>query len=69
MKFTIPLAYVSGYLRAGQLEGTLSPEDYAEWAALDTHNQKLYLQELANIKVTDWSINDFGEMGEIEWHE
>lgn len=69
MKFTIPLSYVSGYLRHGQLEGTLSQEDYEEWVNLDPQNQKLYLQEIAEVKITDWSLEDYGAMGEIQWHE
>ena len=69
MKFEAQLTYVTGYLRSGKLVGELTQEQLNEWKMLPERDQQEYLFELGTVKVTDWRINDIGDIYEVEWNE
>lgn len=69
MKFEAQLTYVTGYLRSGKLVGELTQEQYNEWKLLPEREQYEYLFELGTVEVTDWRINDIGDIYEVTWNE
>lgn len=67
MKFTVELEYVSGYIRTGQLVGEMTPEQYAEWSTLSEAEQQEMLWDLGHVEVTDYRIEDVGDIESVEW--
>lgn len=69
MRFEARLTYVSGYLRGGKLVGSLTQEQLNEWKTLSEREQRDYLQELGTVEVTDWRVEDYGDIYEVMWHD
>ena len=69
MKFVADLDYLSGYLRAGQLVGNLTDEEYKEWLTLDSKQQQELLWDVGSVVITDYNIEDIGECCNIKWED
>lgn len=67
MKFKAELEYVSGYLRAGQLVGELSEQDYADWLKLSPQEQSTYLWDVGALQITSYRVEDNGPITNISW--
>lgn len=66
MKFIAQLSHVSGYLRSGNLVGSMTQEEYAEYMSLSESEQHYMLAELGTVEVTDWRIEDYGDIIEVQ---
>ena len=62
MKFIAQLSHVSGYLRSGSLVGSMTQEEYAEYMSSSESEQHYMLAELGVVEVTDWRIEDYGDI-------
>lgn len=68
-KFEAQLSYVSGYLRSGQLVGTLTQETYEYYLTLSKQEQHEMLQELGTVEVIDLRIEDYGDIIEVRLYD
>lgn len=63
---TADLDYVSGHLRYGHLEGVVEAE--SEKALKEMMKEENFARHL-DIFVDDYSIDDYGDIGEYEYEE
>ena len=63
---TADLDYVAGYLRYGHLEGIVEAE--SEEVLKEMMKKKNFTRHL-DIIVDDYSVNDYGDIGEYEYEE
>lgn len=63
---TADLDYVSGYLRYGHLEGIVEAESEE---ALKEMMKKKYFARHLDVIVDDYSVDDYGDIGEYEYEE
>ena len=69
---TAPLEYVSGYLKAGLLNGTieLDEEEFEEFKKnpIDFLYDNDYIDEL-DLLIDDWRVEDRGPIDSVKWSE
>lgn len=61
------LDYVQGYLRMGHLEMELNDKDFEKFKFLSLKEQKEWLWDEGHVKVDDFSVNDIGNITEINY--
>lgn len=61
------LDYVQGYLRMGHLEMELNDKDFEKFKSLSLKEQKEWLWDEGHVKVDDFSVNDIGNITEINY--
>lgn len=61
------LEYVQGYLRYGHLEMELNDEDFEKFKSLSLEEQEEWLRDEGHIEVDDYSIDDSGDITEINY--
>ena len=66
MKFIAQLSHVSGYLRSGNLVGSMTQEEYELYLNSPESEQHYMLAELGTVEVTDWRIEDYGDIIEVQ---
>ena len=59
--------YVQGYLRIGHLEMELNDKDFEKFKSLSLKEQKEWLWDEGHVKVDDFSVNDIGNITEINY--
>ena len=61
------LDYVQGYLRMGHLEMELNDEDFEKFKSLSLKEQKEWLWDKGRVEIDDYSVNDIGDITEINY--
>lgn len=61
------LDYVQGFLRYGHLEMELNDEDFEKFKALSLKEQEEWLWDEGQVEVDDYSIEDCGNITEINY--
>lgn len=69
MKFIAQLSHVSGYLRSGSLVGSMTQEEYEQYLNSPESEQHQLLAELGTVEVTDWRIEDYGDIIGVQLHD
>lgn len=66
---TANLDYVDGHLRYGYKQMFLSEEEVKRFNALEEIAQSEWLRDSGEVIVTDWEINGYGGLDDIEVRE
>ena len=61
------LDYVQGYLRMGHLEMKLNDKDFEKFKSFELRDQKAWLREEGRVEIDDYSVNDIGDITEINY--
>ncbi len=61
------LDYVQGYLRMGHLEMELNDEDFEKFKSFELRDQKAWLRGEGRVEIDDYSVNDIGDITEINY--
>lgn len=65
---TAEVDYVQGYLRSGYYSLHLNEEQWKEFEALDREERLQYIRECGEIEVSDFRIEDIGDISSYEVH-
>ena len=62
--------YITGHLRYGHFEGTISEELYKEYLSLETDKERSdFIADVCNLVVDDYSLYDYAPPTNIQIHE
>ena len=61
------LDYIDGYLKYGHLEMELNDEDFEKFKSLSLEEQKEWLLNEGQVEVDNYSIEDYGNINEINY--